>query len=57
MQMIITKTGIRIIPQEDIDYAFMRDTLELKNDGDSVKFVLHNWYIETEIVKDNHGSD
>jgi hypothetical protein len=42
MKMRVTKMGIDIIPENEIDEAYIENTLGLKNEGDYVRLVRQN---------------
>ena len=39
MRMVITKTSIRIVPDNEIDEAYLESVLGLENKGDSARAV------------------
>jgi hypothetical protein len=42
MKMRVTRLGIDIIPENEIDEAYIEDTLGLRDDGDFIRLVRQN---------------
>lgn len=51
MQFKLERRGIVIIPDNDLDAAYIEDTLGLRREGDAIAFVRENVYSTNALAK------